>query len=317
MPTSDQPLPPSHSPIWQQALIACKRPGLQVVSLEDTGSLAILSRLVAERSEARESVLALAREWVAERHFTWIDTMVGETSTVPRVPDQRKENEDSSPSSLGFASIQALCDRVVNFAVVLGDSATGPSLDTWSYLVELAPPAPFGSVARLHNPALGTDIDAAAQVLPFPLPAAFTAFCQLTNGLDLDARGRTSINGIGPSRADWRAVVGGDWRVCERYHELAAQWQAFHGMYEDILAYEAEQTTELTPIVSERSRISGLAPIMLTTGGDYWCLGTEQARLATEECPVVYWDHEVRDLTQSWTYANYGEWVGAHLGVLT
>ncbi|GEM_PF-7111253 len=165
-----------------------------------------------------------------------------------------------------------------------------------------------GDRLRLYPPASDSDLVRAEHVLDIRLPPSYAKLLTVTNGLDLDALQSAYICGAGPSRAKWEAVLLNQWLDCQPYHEIAAQWRAFQGVY----AYERIMDRERGENIF-RSDERQLIPFAHTY--ETWCF--DHARQSPDgERHIVLWDHEQREAED--TYATFAEWfaheVASYLG---
>lgn len=275
---------------WQQALQECRDAGFRLFPLDQSFSEAALHSLAEEPSPA---VIAFARLWNQAAPDAWQTLVQSAASVNPGVI------EDATTPPL-LEPVRALLARAEYAAAAWGHPDNWQSPLQWGYLLQIrsrhAGRAPEHIL--LHAPASPADIAAAEAALRMKLPPSYRRFLMLTNGLGIGIRELTYIAGAGPARADWNPVVLNQWLECQPYHEIAAMWREFQGVYD----YERIQDWEggVNTFLSDETV---LVPFAQTY--DAWCFDRTRQR-ADGEYPVMFWDHETREASER--YPDFLAW---------
>lgn len=272
---------------WQRALAACERAKCRVVPLDPVAGAGGVRAAVGEEPPA--PVAAFVRAWLPARNIWQALVASAGAGRVGGASGASGLSGDTSGDTVARL-LRPVLDRAGRAAVVVEQSPALADGGAWGYLVEhLGREGVAPAFLRLHLPATPAGIAAAEDRLAMRMPPVYAALLRLTNGLGLDEREGSVIVGAGPSRASWPVVTGDDWLACQPYHEITASWRVFQGVYAQERADGPPETW-----YGDLARAVDLVPVLLTRGGDAWCL--DRARQAADgDCPVVFWDHELRE----------------------
>lgn len=278
---------------WEEACRRIISIGVRVISLDTRGVAAELPELAYD--DPPPAVLAFAHQWTQDNSDPWGVLVASAAVAAPN-------GLGNNPSGT-LHPLKRLISRANHAAVVWDDASGLTSSDRWGYLMQILPArsdiAP--GYLRFRLPASQAAVNAAEAVIGMRLPPSYLELMRLTNSLGLDMGEGKVIAGVGPERARWDVVTGGDWLECEYYHEIAARWRAFQGVY----TYEHERDRESganTFLSDERV----LVPFMSTYESDEWCFDRSRQR-ADGECPIVHWDHGLRQASDQ--YPDFATWM--------
>jgi hypothetical protein len=278
---------------WQQAIQACQKDGFRVLVLDQPVEDAPLRALADE--EPPPAVQAFAHHWNQTAPDAWHALLQSAAAVNPTVGEDAELARSLEP-------LRALLGRAEYAALVYGQPTSGywKSLEQWSYLMQIRPPSNEADTDHLllHLPASPADIALAEAALRLKLPPGYKHLLMVTNGLGLGTTELTYVCGAGPARASWNPVILNHWQECQGYHEIAAQWREFQGVYdyERIMDWEGGVNTFETDETI-------LVPFAQTY--DAWCFDRTRPN-ADGEYPVMFWDHELRQADEQ--YPNFRDW---------
>jgi len=126
-------------------------------------------------------------------------------------------------------------------------------------------------------------------MLGLPAAPSFATFLTLTSGLGMDEFNQIWIVGVGLQSVQ-HAVLPERVQDCDTFSGIAGLWCSCVATYD----FERERD-QLEQRASCRSEYRHLIPFMVTPYGDDWRFDRSRSS-ADGENPVVYWDHEQREV---------------------
>jgi SMI1 / KNR4 family (SUKH-1) len=281
--------------LWRKTLQECSAKGFSVFPLDQPFSEAALHRFAEEPSPA---VVTFARLWDQTAPDAWQTLVQSAASVNPEVIADVTRPPLLEP-------VRLLLTRAEYAAIVWGHPDHWQSPLQWGYLLQIPPRRAGGETWHflLHTPASREDIAAAEAALRLKLPPSYRRLLMLTNGLGIGITELTYIGGAGPARADWIPIELNQWLECAPYHEIAAMWRQFQGVYD----YERIRDWEegRNSFLSDETILVPFAQM-----SDAWCLDRTRQQ-ADGEYPILFWDHETREASER--YPDFLAWFAGEI----
>lgn len=277
---------------WEDALRVRKRAGYQVLRLDGAPVDDVMSAL--KEHDAPDAVRVFAQGWMQPERDPWRALVESAAVVNPEVWAELGADALLAP-------VRILLQRAEYAAITWGRPCFWTSTVQWTYLLQFSTKDEQATVEHmiLYPPATSDDIFKAEAVVNMKISPTYRRFLQITNGMDIGAMIAVAfVNGAGPSRADWKAVVNTDYAKCESSREIAAYWRTFQAIYDGERIWDREHG-ENTFLSDE----TVLVPFAHST--DDWCFDRAQ-RHANGEYAIMFWDHEMREASHE--YDDFATW---------